>query len=1482
LDLQLNNITGNIPDSIGHLTNLQHLYIALNKLSGSIPSSLYTIVGIIEIELFNNYLTGVVPTEIGNLNLLAHIDVSSNQLTGPIPTEIGNLISLEIFSLTYNNLTGTIPTEIGLLTNLVSMSFDSNKFSGPIPDEIGKLSKLEIIYLNDNSLSGPIPTQIGRLKSCNMFFVRDNIFSGAIPTEIGRMSSLTSLIAGYNRLSGWIPTNIGKLTKLTNIYLNQNQLTGPFPTEFGYLDKLAILALDENRLNGSIPTEIGLMTDIESIDLSNNDFSGHIPTGIGMLEKCQLFSFGDNHLSGMIPTEIGLLTSMTGLYLNKNYLSGTIPTEIGKLRLLNYLALNENSLNAEISTEIGGLTLVQNIYLDDNDLIGEIPTEIGFLKDITNLRSSRNELTGKIPTQIGYLTLLEEVTFEGNHLTGEIPTEIGLMTAIKYLYLSENQLTGIIPTEIGLLIRFESLYVETNQLTGKIPTELGSLSYLNSLDVHSNQLSGKLPDTLFSLTQLNLLFLGVNHFTGCLSTEIGQLKLLQQLEIVNNNITGPIPTEIGQLTNLIILFLNNNEFTNEIPSELVKLTQLEQLYLSFNELSGSIPTEIGLMTTLVFMKFESNKLSGEIPTQLCQLTNMKNFTLFSNELTRSFPDCFRYLIKLRELDISDNRLTGSVPPILQNITSLEYLNISYNAFKSGIDDFFNTQSSSQVTSRLSIVDVSNNRFTGTLPIGLFKNYANIQIISAGINCFNGQLPDSICSLQILEILILDAVGGAPSCIKKIIPGLSAYELQNKIDGSIPLCLFNMSSLQTLHLSGNLISDTLSVLQNSISSSLQYLDLSHNLLTGTIPSPMCNHEWRSLDLGFNRLTGVLCPSIIINESLSLEVNRLSGSIPSVYKSIPSISILTSNIFECYDSSSLPSQDTASSNYSCGSDATNNSIYLFLGIMGLCLIFRFVMTYLKHGTLIQHFNFHFVDILTDAAIGPKLSKLQLDSAYRFSMKQQNRSMLWFLIPTIFGIFLSIILHQFYSTHSFSYAWTISFGYLSGEVPAGIIGLYVTIFQFAICYFSYHKTSKLGLQSFKKSEKSSISFSLSTSDMIERFPIRHTICIIVIFAANAVATVTVNIYFIFHRSNITGAKLELLQVALSLFKFMWSNVIVGRLVSLGRKIFQLGNTPKTDALFMTVLNLFSVMIAPCVATVIASKDCFYYLFFSEPEVSAQYSYAACDLINSNTSGDSCLGTETTDVTASYQPTYTYSYQCSTALLTDYASVFVYYFITSAFLVPVVRWLFQSIQMNLRDSSNDSAVISDNSDVMKQFIMKAKKSILWFIGFFVLDLDVSKSFRSQLRKEYNSSRKSSNVITMICVLVSFGCAFPPLGIVAIVSLLVHEIFRQVELARLLLFCDTESLQLDLSKAIDDNFSTYDESIEFSINMLVLISCGFMSLFIFDTLGDTEGALAATGPMVAVAVAMPIVVIIIREIIQRCIVSNSILKFECNHESNQ
>ena len=81
-----------------------------------------------KLDLGHNNLSGYIPEEIGSLSQLRHLYLWWNNIGGTLPESIGNLTSLQELYTSCNPLDGKIPESIGKLKNLTSLYMESNQF----------------------------------------------------------------------------------------------------------------------------------------------------------------------------------------------------------------------------------------------------------------------------------------------------------------------------------------------------------------------------------------------------------------------------------------------------------------------------------------------------------------------------------------------------------------------------------------------------------------------------------------------------------------------------------------------------------------------------------------------------------------------------------------------------------------------------------------------------------------------------------------------------------------------------------------------------------------------------------------------------------------------------------------------------------------------------------------------------------------------------------------------------------------------------------------------------------------------------------------------------------------------------------------------------------------------------------------------------------------------------------------------------------
>lgn len=166
LELASSELRGPIPEvEKGYLCNLRTFDLSNNfHINGEIKGLVDAMSGCSNtslevLDLGNNQLTGNLPNSIGCLKHLRTLDLYSNSITGQIPHSFGNLSRLEHLDLSYNSMNGTILESIGQFSDLSFLSLFSNSWEGIITEvHFMNLSKLIWLSLSTkNSLVFKVP-----------------------------------------------------------------------------------------------------------------------------------------------------------------------------------------------------------------------------------------------------------------------------------------------------------------------------------------------------------------------------------------------------------------------------------------------------------------------------------------------------------------------------------------------------------------------------------------------------------------------------------------------------------------------------------------------------------------------------------------------------------------------------------------------------------------------------------------------------------------------------------------------------------------------------------------------------------------------------------------------------------------------------------------------------------------------------------------------------------------------------------------------------------------------------------------------------------------------------------------------------------------------------------------------------------------------------------------------------------------------------
>ncbi|CAL4889008.1 unnamed protein product [Urochloa decumbens] len=282
---------------------------------------------------------------------------------------------------------------------------------------------------------------------------------------------------------------------------------------------------------------------------------------------------------------------------------------------------------------------------------------------------------------------------------------------------------------------------------------------------------------------------------------------------------------------------------------------------------------------VIKLSFKNFSIIHPIPASICTLKNLSYLDLSYNNLTDQFPTALYGCSALHYLDLSNNLFSGALPADIDSLSSeMEHLNLSTNGFTgsvpSGITSFL----------KLKSLVLDTNSFNGTYPGSAIGGLTELETLTLADNPFApGPIPDEFSKLTKLKTLWLSGMnltGSIPDKLSSLteLTMLALYE--NKLEGEIPAWVWKLQKLENLYLYANRFTGGIG--PDVTAFSLQVLDVSTNLLTGTIPDAIGEMKNLSLlYLYFNHITGPIPASIGLLPNLvdiRLFNNRLSGPLP----------------------------------------------------------------------------------------------------------------------------------------------------------------------------------------------------------------------------------------------------------------------------------------------------------------------------------------------------------------------------------------------------------------------------------------------------------------------------------------------------------------------------------------------------------------------------------------------------------------------------
>ncbi|KAJ5389366.1 uncharacterized protein N7496_000434 [Penicillium cataractarum] len=223
---------------------------------------------------------------------------------------------------------------------------------------------------------------------------------------------------------------------------------------------------------------------------------------------------------------------------------------------------------------------------------------------------------------------LETLDLHGNKLLS-LPMGIRRLHQLRVLNLSNNDLTT---DKLEIIMEIPSLVdlkLAANKLEGAFPSEIGRLRQLETLDLRNNAIT-RLPNQVSELTNLKFLDVGENELTALPFEALSKLPL-RTLNAPKNNLAGTlIPESVDRLEDLQSLNVANNGLDVLAANDMISLPNLHSLIVNVNRIKA-LPC-ISTWQSLSVLAAEENRLT-EIPAGFVDLKNVKTVDFTGNNIT---------------------------------------------------------------------------------------------------------------------------------------------------------------------------------------------------------------------------------------------------------------------------------------------------------------------------------------------------------------------------------------------------------------------------------------------------------------------------------------------------------------------------------------------------------------------------------------------------------------------------------------------------------------------------------------------------------------------------------------------------------------------------------------------------------------------------------------------------------------------------------
>ncbi|KAG8482012.1 hypothetical protein CXB51_026904 [Gossypium anomalum] len=295
-----------------------------------------------------------------------------------------------------------------------------------------------------------------------------------------------------------------------------------------------------------------------------------------------------------------------------------------------------------------------------------------------------------------------------------------------------------------------------------------------------------------------------------------------------------------------------------------------------DNLGLSVDAELSVfsnLTKLVKLSISNNSMSGVIPDNIGEFKSLEFLDVSDNLFSLALPVGIGKLESLRNLSLAGNNFTGSIPDTISGLVSVQSLDLSRNSLSGTLPTALTE------LNELLYLNLSSNQFTKRIPKG-FDGIAGLQVLDLHGNMLDDSLDGEFFLLSNASHVDFSGNMLQSSSSGKLLPGISES-----------IQFLNLSHNQ---LTGSLVGDA----ELRLFGSLKVLDLSYNQLSGELPGFNFAYDLQVLKLSNNRFTGFI-PNVLLKgdslllTELDLSGNNLSGPISMIMSTNLQILNLSSN-------------------------------------------------------------------------------------------------------------------------------------------------------------------------------------------------------------------------------------------------------------------------------------------------------------------------------------------------------------------------------------------------------------------------------------------------------------------------------------------------------------------------------------------------------------------------------------------------------------